>query len=412
MGTARGGMSSRIIAWFSSIGVMSLSFEPVRVLLPVYVVLKVGGDAQLTAALFSVSVFWTAVGSLLGGIVADAYGHRRSYLIGLFARVFLAGAFLTTSIPALFVILSIFGLGWGWSDTGFQSYLIQSFPKNRTATLMGFWFSFMEVAAIIGSGVAIVLVEGPGFIPIGILGVITAVIGFVLIWITVPKLPEHTAHQDNSSSNETNPPKLTIPQLVRERGVLSFLGLTGLPTILLGASSVALPLLLFTATESEGLVAAYGLVSAAVALVLQPLLGRLADAKGVWIPIMAGAIMVVLAAASLAIFPTVLTALYLAGLAGRLGVGIKDTVTPTIAREVMHPSIHGRVIGLGSMTWSIGFMLGSLLAGPLTDNQPGLLFWIVTGTTAGAFPLIRRLLHHARNVQTEPPSTTSVALKE
>lgn len=394
-------MSRRIITWFSSIGVMSLSFEPIRVLLPVYVVIKVGGDAQLTGALFSVSVFWTAVGSLLGGIVADAFGHRRSYLIGLFARVFLAGAFLTTSIPALFVILSIFGLGWGWSDTGFQSYLIQSFPKNRTATLMGFWFSFMEVAAIIGSGVAIVLVEDRGFIPIGILGVLTAVIGFILIWITVPKLPEHTAHLDTGTSDERQPAKLTFSQLFHERGLLAFLGLTGLPTILLGASSVALPLLLFTASESEGLVAGYGLVSAAVALIVQPLLGRLADAKGVWLPIMAGAIIVVIAAVSLAIFPAVLTAIYLAGIAGRLGVGIKDTVTPTIAREVMRPSIHGRVIGLGSMTWSIGFMMGSLLAGTLIDNQAGLLFWIVSGATAGTFPLIYRLLNHARDVQME-----------
>ena len=368
---------------------MSLSIDPVRVLLPVYVVIKVGGDAQLTSALFSVSMFWTAVGSVVGGIVADAFGHRRSYLIGLSASLFLAGVFLTTSIPALFVILSIFGLGMGWSSTGFQSYVVQSFPRNRTATLMGFWFSSMGMAGIAGSAVSAALVEGPGFVPIGILGVVTAVTGYILIWITVPKLPE-TAIKSTADSSE-KVPKMGLPQLIRERGVLAFLGLTGLPTILLGACSVAVPLLLFVMSGSGALVAGYGLASALVALVAHPLLGRLADMRGVWVPMAAAAIMVVAAGVVIAVAPNALAAVYVAGIVGRLGGGIRDVLIPTITREVMSPSVYGRVIGL-----SIGFMGGSLIAGPLVDDRPGLLFWLVAGATAGALPLVRRLRMHAR----------------
>ena len=390
------GLSRRIAPWFAAIGVMSLSFEPVRVLLPVYVVVEAGGGAQLTAALFGVSVFWTAVGSVVGGIVADALGHRRSYLIGLSARVFLAGAFLTTSIPALFVVLSIFGLGWGWSDTGFQSYVIQSFPRNRTATIMGFWFSSMGTAAIAGSAIATALVEGPGFVPIGIFGVVTALTGYVLIWLTIPNLPETT--DESTAAPGGNVLQLELRRLLRERGVPAFLGLTGLPTVLYGAFSVAVPLLLFAAAGSQALVAGYGLASALLALVVQPLLGRLADVKGVWAPMTAGAIMVVVAGVAMAVAPNVLAAVFVAGIAGRLGVGIKDTLTPTIARQVMSPAIHGRVIGLGSMTWSVGFMLGALAAGPLLDDRPGLLFWLAAGATAGALPLVRRLRTHERQV--------------
>jgi MFS family permease len=64
----------------------------------------------------------------------------------------------------------------------------------------------------------------------------------------------------------------------------------------------------------------------------------------------------------------------------------------------MSPSVHGRVIGLGSMTWSIGFMVGSLVAGSLVDDRPGLLFWLVAGATAGALPLVRRLRMHTQQV--------------
>lgn len=392
----RAGLSRRIATWFAAIGVMSLSFEPIRVLLPVYVVNEVGGDAQTVAALFGVAVFWTAVGSVLGGVVADSLGHRRSYLIGLSARTFLAAAFLTTSTPALFVVMSIFGLGWGWSDTGFQSYVIQSFPRDRTATIMGFWFSSMGTAAIIGSAIATALVEGPGFVPIGILGVVTSVAGYVLIWRTVPNLPEHAVVAKMGARGTSL--GLGLSGLVRERGVLAFLGLTGLPTILNGAVSVAVPLLLFAASDSEALVAAYGLVSALMALLVQPLLGRLADKKGVWIPVAAGAAMIVVAGVALALAPNVLGVIFVAGIAGRLGVGMKDTLTPTIAREVIAPATHGRVIGLGSMTWSIGFMIGSLAAGPLADDRPGLLFWFVAAATATALPLVRRLRTIARQV--------------
>ncbi len=59
--------------------------------------------------------------------------------------------------------------------------------------------------------------------------------------------------------------RLELPRLARERGVLAFLGLTGIPTILNGAASVAVPLLLFRASGSEALVAAYGLANALLA---------------------------------------------------------------------------------------------------------------------------------------------------
>jgi len=384
------GLSRRIAAWFTAFGVLSLSFEPVRVLLPVYIVSEVGGDAGLTAALLGVSVFWTAVGSVVGGVVADSIGHRRSYLIGLSARVVLAGAFLTTSVPALFVVLSIFGLGWGWSDTGFQGYVIQAFPRNRTATIMGFWFTSMGIAAILGSAIAAALVEGPGFAPIGIGGLVASVTGLILIWLTVPDLPEASA------GPRGNALKLELPRLLRERGVLAFLGLTGFPTVLRGASSVAVPLLLFAASGSPALVASFGLASALPGLVLQPLLGRFADLKGVWAPVTAGAIVVVVAAVAIALAPGSLAAVFVAGVVGRLGVDIKDTLTPTIAREVTSPAIHGRVIGLGSMSWSVGSMLGVLAAGPLLDDHPALLFWLVAAATAAALPLVRRLRTHAR----------------
>jgi DHA1 family bicyclomycin/chloramphenicol resistance-like MFS transporter len=394
------GLSRRIAAWFTAFGVLSLSFEPVRVLLPVYVVIEVGGDAGLTAALLGVSVFWTAVGSVVGGVVADAIGHRRSYLIGLSARVILAATFLTTSVPALFVVLSIFGLGWGWSDTGFQGYVIQAFPRNRTATIMGFWFTSMGIAAILGSAIATALVEGPGFVPIGIVGLVASVTGYVLIWLTVPELPEAAAV--SSAGPRGNALKLELRRLLRERGVLAFLGLTGFPTVLHGASSVAVPLLLFAASGSPALVASFGLASALPGLVLQPLLGRFADLKGVWAPVTAGAIVVVVAAVAIALAPHFLAVVFVAGVVGHLGVSIKDTLTPTIAREVTAPTIHGRVIGLGSMSWSIGSMLGVLAAGSLLDDHPALLFWLVAGATAGALPLVRRLRTHARLITATP----------
>jgi MFS family permease len=393
-------LTRRIAAWFAAFGVMSLSFEPVRILLPVYVVSEVGGDAQMAAILIGISVFWTAIGSLFGGVVADAIGHRRSYLIGLSARTLLPVAFLTTSAPAVFVVMSIFGLGWGWSDTGFQSYVIQSFPKDRTGTIMGFWFSSMGTAAVIGNAIATGLVEGPGYVPIGVLGMVTVIIGYVLVWATIPRLPEHAvAARAGSGENSL---RLELPRLTRERGVLAFLGLTGVPTILMGASAVAVPLLLFGASGSEAVVATYGLVTALIVLIFLPLTGRIADACGAWMPVTVGVILIVMSAAAIALVPGVLTALFVAGIAGRLGVGMKDLLTPTIAREVISPAIHGRVIGLGSMTWSIGFMIGSLAAGPLADDHPSLLFWLVAAASTTVVALVRRLRITARRVASGP----------
>ena len=190
--------------------------------------------------------------------------------------------------------------------------------------------------------------------------------------------------------------RLELPRLARERGVLAFLGLTGIPTILNGAASVAVPLLLFRASGSEALVAAYVLANALLALVVQPLLGRFADIRGAWVPVTTGATLIVVAAVAVALAPNVLAAVFVAGIAGRLGVGMRDVLTPTIAREVISPAAHGRVIGLGSMTWSIGFMIGSLTTGPLADDHPGLLFWLVAAATVTALPLVRRLRIDAR----------------
>ncbi|HEY3068790.1 MAG TPA: MFS transporter [Gaiellaceae bacterium] len=295
------------------------------------------------------------LGALPGGIAAARYGPRRALLIGLVLMgVASLGFGFAGDAWSLGIARLAQGLGGSLAWAGSLTWLIAATPSSRRGELLGTAIGSAIFGALLGPAVgALAHHVGPRPTFIGLAG-----LSIVLI-VWAMRTPPAKAEL---------PRRGAILRAVREPHVLGALWLMTIPALVFGIVGVLVPLELDRAGWTAAAIAVAFIVSAAIEMVIAPLIGRLSDRRGRLLPLrvaLGGGVIVTLGFA-LADRPAVLVPVLIAS-----GIIFGAFWAPAMAlladgAERMGLA-QGLAFGLMNAAWGGGNALGPPLGGALAD---------------------------------------------
>lgn len=182
--------------WLAYLGLLFGTFTMIEAMafqIPALPVLtKAFGVSVASAALISLSYYLTATvcGPVFGNI-ADQVGRKRIALIGMI--IFAASEFmaaLAMNYPFFLLARLIQGIGVACVLPAGLSYAAYLFPPEKRGLAVGVYSSIGTIGAAAGGFLGGVLISRYGWQSIYIVNGVLALIGIVLVKITVPETPK------------------------------------------------------------------------------------------------------------------------------------------------------------------------------------------------------------------------------
>jgi MFS family permease len=322
----------------------------------------------------------TLLGAVPGGVLASRLGVRPAVLLGLAA---MSGATLVFGYAHSIVLLDgarfVQGLAGASTWAGGLAWLAAATTTDRRGAALGTAFAAAVGGALLGpvmGAVASHVGTGPTFAA-------ATVAGGTLIVATV-LAPSPLA--GNRQSLRSALPAIADP------AIAIGMWLTFLAGLAFGVVDVLAPLRLNQLGGGALLIAGVFLGSAALEIVLSPLVGRLSDRRGRMVPVrlsLLAAVVVAVLAPLLRPAP-VLVVLFVLGLPafGTLFVPAAAMIGDGADRRALH---HGLAYGLANLAWAAGQGVAAAASGALAqatiDAVPYLL---LAATMAATVVLLRR----------------------
>lgn len=345
--------------------------------LPVYVdILRF--PPLFTASLQTTQMLLGAAASILGGLLTDALGIRRTFLIGLGGALLLALLFLSAS-PALMLLLAICGgAALGTQYVAGQSYLLAASRSHRIGLGAAVFFLGNTLGSAAGNFLAGHLLQSWGFARV--MGGIAAA-SLLVIGAAALLLPEI-----GRSARRERPGAILrgYAALLERRPVALLCCVRYLTTCYWGAATLLLPLLVHRESGSVAVAGTYAALSLAVAAPCSLLCGRIWDRYRFrrLVPALIGAI--ALDSLALALVGGTLPGLFIAGSAGAALAWSLSALMPGLIGSLTQPSARGRGVGLLQGAWSLGMLSGALAGGALVAVARPLPFLAMVAPVVGA----------------------------
>lgn len=338
-----------------------------------------GGVGALAAAY----AIGTLVGGVPAGIVSSRFGARRAVLGGLTLMTLAGLGFAVAgSFATLFAARLVQGFGSSLSWAGALAWLAMTTPRERRGTAMGSAMGAAIFGALLGPVIgAIASVAGVRWTFVGL-----AVLGVVLIAWALQLEPAPREEQ----------PLRVLAVAVRDPGFLSGLWLMTIPALLFGALNVLAPLALSRHGFGAVAIGAVWLSAAALEGTLNPLIGRLTDARGFAFPIrfgLVGSIVVSLVLAATET-PWVLVPMLFAASASYGSFYAPSLTLLSHSAETVGMA-QGITFGLMNSAWALGNAIGPAAGGALAEATRDAVPYLVGAaicavTLAGVRRLARR----------------------
>jgi predicted MFS family arabinose efflux permease len=295
------------------------------------------------------------LGALPGGIAAARYGPRRALLFGLALMGVSSFAFgFAGDAWSLGLARLAQGLGGSLAWAGALTWLIAGTPRDRRGEMLGTAIGSAIFGALLGPVIG-ALAHHVGARPVfvGLAG-LSVVLG---AWAL--RLPPADAEP---------PRRGAVVRALREPQVLGALWLMTIPALVFGVVGVLAPLALDEAGWSAAAIAVAWVASAAIEMVIAPLIGRVSDRRGRLLPLrvsLAGAVAVLIAFAVADRPAAVVPVLILSGVTfGAFWAPAMALLSDAAERIGL---AQGLAFGLMNAAWGAGNAVGPSLGGALAD---------------------------------------------
>jgi MFS family permease len=318
------------------------------------------GAAGVLSAAYAAGVLAAAVP---GGLAAARFGPRQAALGGVALTALASLAFgLSHSAWMLGAARLLQGIGSAFSWSGALAWLVAAAPRERRGALIGTTMGAAVFGALLGpvlGAVASVAGVRATFVGVSVLGILLAA------WVLV--------------TPGVDPQPQSLSALRRaDRRLYGGLWLLVLPALLFGVLSVLVPLTLHDHGWGGVAIGAVFLVTAGVEVVLNPLLGRFTDTRGLMLPVrlaLVGSVAVSLAFAAADAAPLVAGLVLVAGFTyGAFYTPGMALLTDAAEKRNIAPAL---AFGAMNGAWAAGNVVGPALGGWLaevaSDSLPYLL---------------------------------------
>ena len=312
--------------------------------------------AQLGASDVVVGLITTALTAAslvtrpLAGYAIDRTGRRTALLAGLGIMFAVTIAFaLFPLVGALLALRVIYGVGWGIGSTATSTIAADVIPRKRFAEGMGFFALSTSLAAAVAPAVGIALVQNAG--AVAMIAVAAAGVGVALIGAFTQRWEEHPRAE-----------RLGLPHLADlfDRRALLPSGIMGLVNMAFGTITTFIAL----CAESRGVdgIYWYFVVFAAVSIASRPVIGRVIDRRGFFLPAILACLGVAVTVSILAVAQSV-PVFCLGGVFAGLGVGTAMGVFQSMAVSRVEPQRRGMATATYMFGFDAGIGLGAAIGG-------------------------------------------------
>jgi MFS family permease len=391
-GTQAAGAPTRLVVLVCVVVLVeTIFFTALTPLLPHYVHVLRLSKAQ-AGVLVSAYPWGTLLGAIPGGVLASRLGVRAAVLIGLVAMSVSTLAFgFEHHLLLLDAARFVQGVAGSCIWAGGLAWLAAAASAERRGAVLGMAFGAAVGGALLGpvvGAVASAVGTGPAFAGATVGGVAL----IVAVLALAPPPPAAPWHGLRSA----------LPA-VREPDIALGMWLTFLAGLSFGLVDVLAPLRLKHLGAGPVVIAGVFLGSAAVQIVLSPVVGRLADRRGRMAPVRLSLVAaVVVAVASPLLRPVpVLAVFFIIGLPafGSLFVPASARVGDGAERRALH---HGLAYGLANLAWAAGEGVASATGGALAQATADVVPYLLLAVILAGTVLALRRRGHA--VVTDPSS--------
>jgi len=305
------------------------------------------------------------VAAIPGGIAAARYGPRRALLIGItLMGVASLGFGFAGNAWTLGIARFAQGLGGSLAWAGALTWLIAASPVTRRGEMLGTAIGSAIFGALLGPAIgALAHHLGPREVFVGLAGVTL----ILAIW---------TARTPPAAADPPLPG--AIGRALRTPEVRQALWLMSVPALVFGVVGVLVPLKLDAAGWSATAIAVAWVVSAALEMVLAPLIGRASDRLGRLLPLrvaLTGAIGVLVAFAFAERPIVVVPVLVISGITfGGFWAPAMALLSDAADRIAL---AQGLAFGLMNLAWGAGNALGPVIGGAMADAASDALPFLV-----------------------------------
>jgi DHA1 family inner membrane transport protein len=362
-------------------GVVTAPFLP---FLPVYVDEGLGLGQTFTADFRTISLLLMAAFVLLGGVVSDRLGPKRTMLLGLVGTPLAAAVFMIAS-PSLLLGLAVArGIAEGLLNGGGQTYLVASAPATRLSAATALYFLGHTLGSALGSPIGAAVLERGSFFDLGLIMLIAGAPILLAVMLLLSEAPGRAAKS------------LAVIDVLKgylaiagRRHVWTLALMQFLRTTFTGVATLAIPFLLHDLTGSKHVVGWFTSVSLVAGMLSMIVVGRISDRTGRRRIVGFCIIGTGLASAVLALCAGSAVGLFLCGTVAMTAAWtLSGQVTP-LAKEMSEPGEEGRLVGMILFPWALGMLVGARIHGLMSQSQPGLMFGVTTLLLLAAWGLTR-----------------------
>ena len=303
--------------------------------------------------------------ALPGGIAAARYGPRRALLIGVaLMGVASLGFGFAGDAWSLGIARFAQGVGGSLAWAGALTWLIAASPVTRRGEMLGTAIGSAIFGALLGPAVgALADHVGPREVFVGLAGLAVVLIVWTLRTPAVAAVPPRPG---------------ALSRALRTPEIRQALWLMSVPALVFGVVGVLIPLKLDNAGWSATAIAIAWVVSAAIEMVLAPLIGRVSDRKGRLLPLrvaLMGAIAVLVGFAFANRPGVVVPILIISGITfGGFWAPAMALLSDAADRIGL---AQGLAFGLMNVAWGAGNALGPVIGGALADAAGDALPFLV-----------------------------------
>jgi MFS family permease len=305
------------------------------------------------------------VAAIPGGVAAARYGPRRALLIGITLMGLASLAFgFAGDAWTLGVARFSQGVGGSLAWAGALTWLIAASPVTRRGEVLGTAIGSAIFGALFGPAIgALANHVGPREVFVG-LAAVTLVLG---VW---------TLRTPGAAAEKPLPG--AIGRALRVPEVRQALWLMSVPALVFGVVGVLIPLKLDQAGWSATAIAVAWVVSAAIEMVIAPLIGRISDRRGRLLPLrvaLMGAVGVLVAFAFADRPVFVVPVLVVSGVTfGGFWAPAMALLADAADRIGL---AQGLAFGLMNAAWGAGNALGPAIGGAMADAAGDALPFLV-----------------------------------